>query len=512
MSKMIRGRALSPAGSASATAGFSKWSWVIGLSALLYSGYGMWLPSFWTDEAATVSAVKRELLDLNAMLGTVDAVHGAYYYLMFGWTRLFGFSETALRAPSLIAISCSAVLLFELGRRVGGKPLGVLAATLLVLMPRTQYAATDARSYALTLLGAVAASYLLVSIRQSPRPAKWVGYAIVGATTVSLSFYCVFLFCAHALTVLLDAKLRGQWRHMLASSVAWVAPALFLGWVASRQQFQISWIRDVGPAFPFELVFLQFFADGYFSEGGKIVPTPTPGEDFSMVALAIMIWAAAAVGTVWYRHHFLVLLAVPWLVVPALAVIGGSLVTGGNYYLPRYLTFVLPALALLAAAPVLKLPTALIRSNRNLKLPVVAVTTLVVFVLCLPSYLSQRTEYGRDRQDDFRFVAQSVLKLGRPGDSFVMSPGSDLAYQAYPEAFAGLGDPTLGITAARWKRIFNQRFDIPASADRIRQYRTVILIEKSGEVAMAEALEEMGYAPVERHQGPSTTVTKLSRG
>lgn len=485
----------------------SKSSIIAAIIAFAYSGLGSWRPSFWTDEAATLSAVRRSFPDLVAMLGNIDAVHGAYYFIMFGWTRIFGFSEVSVRLPSLLAVAVSALLMVEIGRKVANLHVGFLAAAFLVLLPRVQYAATDGRSYALTLLGAVAATYVLVSIRENPRRIKWAAYSVVGVVSVSLSFYCVLLLLAHAVSLLWDRVLRKEWGGMLTASLGWILPAAFVGIAASRQQFQISWIRDVGPAFPFEFTFLQFFADGYFAIDGQVVPAPTPGEDLSMVGLAIFMWTAAAIGVVLCRRNFLVRLAVPWLIGPAAVVVIGSLVSGGNYYLPRYLTFELPAMALLAAAPAAVLPAALTGTTRKLKVAIAAAVA-VVLVVCLPSYAGQRTQFGRDREDDFRFVADSVQKLGTPGDSFVLSPASDLAYQAYPEAFAGLGDPTIGITAAEWKRIFNQRFDVKASADRIRQYRTVILIEKSRESAMADALQSMGYFSADSQVGPSTTVTK----
>jgi mannosyltransferase len=484
----------------------SKSSVVAGLLAFTYSGIGIWRPSFWTDEAATLSAVRRDFPDLTSMLSNIDAVHGAYYFIMFGWTRIFGFSEMAVRLPSLLAIAVAAFLMVELGRKLSSVRLGLVASALLVLMPRTQYAATDARSYALTLLGAVAASYVLVSIRENPRGMKWAVYAVVGALTVSLSFYCVFLFVAHALTVVWDPALRKAWRGMSAASMGWLLPAAYLGGVASQQQFQISWIPPVGPSFPFEFAFLQFFGDGYFAKDGHVVPQPTTGEDASMMALAVLLWTVAAVGTVLCRRHFLVRLALPWLLVPAAAAIGGSLLTGGNYYLPRYLTFEVPALALLAAAPAALTGIALGRKVR-IGMSAVVAATLVVAV---PSYLGQRTQFGRDPQDDFRYTATSVKRLASPGDAFVMGPASDLAYQAYPDSFEGLGDPTRGITAAEWKRIFNQRFDIASSAPKILQYPTVILVEKTGESSMAGALEQLGYVSGQSERGPATTVTKFS--
>ncbi|MGO4186983.1 glycosyltransferase family 39 protein [Pseudarthrobacter sp. TAF60_1] len=481
----------------------SRSAYVAALLTFVYSGFRVWVPSFWTDEAATLSAVRRSLPDLTSMLGNIDAVHGAYYFLMFGWTSIFGFSELAVRFPSLIAIAISASVMVELGRKISGVQFGLIAAALLVILPRTQYAATDGRSYALTVLGAVVSTYVLVSIRENATWAKWAVYSLAGALTVAVSFYTVLLLAAHALTVLLDPKLRLAWRGLVSASASWLVPAVYFGSAAIRQQFQIAWVPPVGPSFAFELAFMQFFSDGYFAIDGDVTPLPTPGEDFSMVVLAIVMWTAAVLGAVICRRHFIVRLAVPWLVIPAAVVIGGSIITGGNYYLPRYLTFLLPALALLAAAPA--------RNWHGSWPPAKAGVVLaasVALLMSTPSYLGQRTQYGRDPQDDFRFIADSVKKLSRPSDAFIIGPAQSLAKQAYSESFEGLADPTRGITAAEWQRIFDQRFDVASSAARIRQYPTVILVEKSSESVMAEELQKLGYVPEENLRGPATTVTR----
>lgn len=478
--------------------------------AFAYTGLGSWRPSFWTDEAATLSAVRRDLPDLAAMLGNIDAVHGAYYFLMYGWTRVFGFSELSIRFPSIVAVAAAAFFMVEIGKKLSGLHLGLFAAGLLTLMPRTQYVGTDGRSYALTLLGAVVATYLLVSIRESSTPGKWIWYAVTGLMTVSFSFYCVLLVLAHAVTLLWDSRLRKFWTSMAVASIGWIAPAIFVGVVASQQQFQIAWIRDVGPAFPFELAFMQFFSDGYFSNSGHVVPVPTPGEDFTMFALASLFWILGLAGVMLCRGNFLLRLTLPWLVFPALAVVGGSLLTGGNYYLPRYLTFELPAMALIAAAPLAIAVRSYSKGDRS-KARVGVAVALVAFVgLAVPSYIGQRTQFGRDPQDDFRFIANSVARMAVPGDCFIMNADSDLAFQAYPESFQGLIDPTIGLTAVQWGRIFNQRFGIQSSAEKVLRCSTTILVEKSDAHTMTSALEDMGYSAGPSERGQATTVTKYT--
>jgi len=66
---------------------------------------GVTVPSYWRDEAATLAAVRRPFGDMVAMLGNVDAVHGAYYMLIWVIARLFGTGELALRLPSVIAMT-----------------------------------------------------------------------------------------------------------------------------------------------------------------------------------------------------------------------------------------------------------------------------------------------------------------------------------------------------------------------------------------------------------------------
>ena len=61
-------------------------------------------PSYWFDEAATLSAARRSVPQLWALLRSTDAVHGLYYLGMHGWLALVGTSEAATRAPSAIGL------------------------------------------------------------------------------------------------------------------------------------------------------------------------------------------------------------------------------------------------------------------------------------------------------------------------------------------------------------------------------------------------------------------------
>lgn len=488
---------------------------LVTILAVVYSGFRIHAPSFWVDEAATVSAIDRSLPDLIRMLGIIDAVHGFYYLLLRGWAALFGVSEVALRLPSLLAVGVAAGLVVAIGRRIGGLAYGLTAATLLVLLPRTQYVATDARSYALALAASVAATYFLVRARELPRRRFWVGYAAAGLLATLLSFYTVLVLVAHAVTVCLDRRLRRSWRPFLAASPAWLVPAACLAAIGAGQQFQIAWIRPIDSGVVAEVALLQFFSDAYLMLDGAISPLPTPGENLTTVGLAVILWGMALVGAIRLRRHFAVKLAVPLLVVPLLCVIGGSLILGSPYYLPRYLTFILPTVPLLAAAAVLRAgePASgrrpAMASNRERR--AAAGVLAAVALLALPSYLGQRTEYGRSPQDDFRFVADTIRDEAEAGDAIALTGDAGLGRIAYQDSFAGLDDITIGKSADEWGRIYDQRFDVDSVEDRILPHDVVWVVYPRGERAPERTLRSLGYGADARFDGTGTSVVRFTR-
>ena len=144
---------------------------VLLIPALITLAIGAWdlgAPSYWRDEAATVDAETRSIPALLHMLTNVDAVHGAYYLLMWPVVHTFGTSEIALRLPSLVAMTAAAIGVAALGRRLHSPRAGLLAGLVFAVLPQASRYAQEARSYALVLACAVLASYLLVRATGDP--------------------------------------------------------------------------------------------------------------------------------------------------------------------------------------------------------------------------------------------------------------------------------------------------------------------------------------------------------
>jgi hypothetical protein len=84
-------------------------------------------PSYWRDEAATMTAVQRPFPEIVRMMGNVDAVHGVYYMIIWVVVRLGGTGELVTRLPSAVAMACAAAAVAALGRRLVSPRAGLAA-------------------------------------------------------------------------------------------------------------------------------------------------------------------------------------------------------------------------------------------------------------------------------------------------------------------------------------------------------------------------------------------------
>ena len=437
----------------------------VGVLAALLAVAGAWRPSLWTDEAATLTAAQRSLPDLWRMLGTVDAVHGAYYAAMHPWVAVAGGSALALRLPSAFAVGLTAAGLCVLTRRLGGSAwLAVTAGVVVGLLPRTTWMGAEGRSYAATALAAVLLTLVAVSLTQPPGTAsrrRWLGYALLAAAAVVLNLYLALLVVAHGVTLLLRGRRDLLPRFVAAAAAAAVLAAPVLV-VAAGQSAQLGDDRpDLLRLARGVLVNQTFLGD---------TPTPTTGASLSpgvadagglwqpaAVLLALAGWGVVAVGLVGLarrtpatapagtpvRHRAeLVGWALPWAFLPPLAVAALAL-AGPPVYNPRYFSFTAPAVALLLAVGLESL-----RGRGRL----LAATALVLAAAAAPVYVSQRGPTAKSGTDWAQ--AAAVVHRHRAGEGVYFAPrypqdaGPVVARTlrsiriAYPEAFAGLRDVT----------------------------------------------------------------------
>jgi mannosyltransferase len=381
---------------------------------------GITVPSYWRDEAATLAAVKRPFGDMIAMLGNVDAVHGAYYALAWVIVRIFGYGELALRLPSAIAMAVAALFVAALGRRLVSPQAGLAAGLLFAVIPDISLYGQDARSYAMVVAVATIATYLLVRALGAGHAHQrrwWIGYAASAAVLGILNIFGLLLLAAHAVTIALR-MLRptgGQSRRALArrwvtaagAAVLVSSPLIVFGWL---QRGQIAWLIVHG-------------TDGV-SSATRLIGSPV-----MTIAVAVAVILAIAVGVVAARRRpagqrvparlpGLLALCGPWLVLPpALLFISSAFTPVYNF---RYILFCAPAAALLAG-------TALAALGRI----VGPAALIVIAVLGLNSQVAFRTPSGHG--DDIRQVDRILAATSKPGDVILYTnPNAESFGAAYP--------------------------------------------------------------------------------
>jgi mannosyltransferase len=203
--------------------------------------------SLWYDEAFSLAVARADWPVFWAALLS-DGVHPPGYYLLLRASLvLLGSSELALRFPSALAGTLAIALIYQLGRSLGNRRWGLVAALLLALNPFALWYAQEARMYSFLLCLTVAGAYAFWRLVARPTPRHWLWLAFISALSFSLHYFA-FMFSL-AQFVYLVVRLRQTHRVLRWWVTAQAAAFLpFTPWavaVATREgrNFGIGWIH-----------------------------------------------------------------------------------------------------------------------------------------------------------------------------------------------------------------------------------------------------------------------------
>lgn len=360
---------------------------------------GVWklaTPGLSEDELATWGMVSVDWSHFTAVLQNVDATLAPYYLLLRGWAVLAGGTDLALRLPSVIFATGATGFLAAIGIKLGGRRVGLAAGLIFALLPTVSRYAQDARPYALVMFAATMTTYVLVGLLDRPRFTLYAAYT-AGIVLLGLAnVVALMLLLAHGLAVW---QIRRSGRSVLAwlgAALAGLLPGLPLLYLGRRQSgTQINWIPPLTWA--------------------RLGDTPEQLFGAAIVAGAVMALALAAMSM---RSSLRV--ATLWAVAPVAGLIAASFVT--PLWVPRYLLFVLPAWALLAAVTLRRLTVL-----RGL------VAVLAIAALAGPAQVALRGVGGHDFAS--RDIS-SVIKANRlPGDTVLFGPFANGDQRTSRDAF-----------------------------------------------------------------------------
>ena len=137
-------------------------------------------------------------------MGHQDAVHGAYYVLMWAVVRLAGSGELATRLPSALAMAAAAGVVAMLGRRLVSPRAGLAAGLVFAAMPPVSWFGQDARPFAMETALACVASYLFIRVVNAggSRRRRWLAaYAAALLLTGLANLFGLLLIAAHGVTL-----------------------------------------------------------------------------------------------------------------------------------------------------------------------------------------------------------------------------------------------------------------------------------------------------------------------
>lgn len=378
---------------------------LLGLALRLYH---LGSQSLWYDEAYSWLYIAATDFWTGIKLVLVDLVQLPLYYILGRPFTLLGDNAWALRLPSAMAGTLALPAIFLLGKQVGGRRVGLLAATLLALNPFHIWFSRDARNYALTMLFVVLAVYSFVRLLSGHR--MWIWFTLFSGLGFVTHYFCLLIPLAQFGYFLLNFRRRHPIfrRWVLSLAIAFL-PAL--AWSIARftleeRSMGIAWIPAPKPWAP--LVTLWNFSLVTIGQWTLLATTALPA-----FALAL----AFGLGRSRYRQWLIL-----WLTVPLTSVALIAWVLGRKFYVDRYFIITLPAYLLLLVLGVRQLP------HRWAK--IVLSAALLAASVCGTARLFTDPHLAKQ---DWRTAMTIVTDSRQPGDLVVLRSAEDIVPASYYE-------------------------------------------------------------------------------
>lgn len=210
--------------------------WFVLLVALAVRIPGLF-QSFWYDETFTAALARLSWHDLGIVI--LSDLHPPLPYLLFHVTgRLLGWSELALRLPSLVTGLIAVWLMYRVTlESLHHERAAKIAALIMALLPMSVYYSNEARGYSLL----VCLVLLMVLAVLDNRPAWFVFGSLAAYTHAYGALYVLVIGLA---ALVYSRRRSAYWRRWWLLSVS-IGGALVLAWLP----FMVYQSRDISNGF-----------------------------------------------------------------------------------------------------------------------------------------------------------------------------------------------------------------------------------------------------------------------
>ena len=398
------------------------------LVATILRFYHLTAQSFWADEGNSISLAQRSLVLVTR--GAAYDIHPPlYYYLLWGWIRIFGDGEFAARALSAVLGVALVYVTWLLGCCLGDRRVGLVAGFLAALSPYQVYYSQEARMYILAaLLGALSVYFFVWLLENAGHgrragfllPASWV-LVTAGGLYTHYSFPVIVLLENVVFALwLVQTWQRGRvWQRLMSwAGLQLAVLALYAPWLPIAYRQVANWPAlspAYGPAFIAGEA-LRLLSLGRTMEPGGITNWLLAG--FAVLFLLGLFPSEKDKGGKRASSDSLLAILLPALytVTPALMMIVLSL-AGRPAYRPKFFLVASPAFCIMLARGTLALWKLRARWLR-VGWAVVAVTFVgAASLVSLHNYYFD-PRYSRD---DYRGIVHTISALERPGDAILLN-------------------------------------------------------------------------------------------
>jgi hypothetical protein len=161
------------------------------------------LQSFWYDEAFTPVHVLHASLGatLRAFVHT-ENTPPLWYVVIWGWARVFGTGEVALRLPSALAGIATVPVAWGIGSELAGRRAAIVTAALVAVNPLFVWYSQEARAYAFFVLFVALAMLCVLHADGEPTARRLALFALSGALALLSHYFAVFLLIPMVLWLL----------------------------------------------------------------------------------------------------------------------------------------------------------------------------------------------------------------------------------------------------------------------------------------------------------------------
>ena len=192
--------------------------------------------SLWYDETFSYGVSTQPWHTfLGHYLWGVEANMALYYGLLRAWLWLsgvFGLNpvEVIVRFPSAVFAVAATVVLYLLGKRLGGWVAGAIAAGLYATNFLQLIVAQNARSYSLQLFLLGLSWYcLLAAVDGGPHQRRWwPGYVVSSTLAVYAALFSGLVLVAQVLAIAIILVWPGPWQARVRGSLRWFVGSLIL--------------------------------------------------------------------------------------------------------------------------------------------------------------------------------------------------------------------------------------------------------------------------------------------